>query len=422
MSRKKRALEGKAVQRSIRQDVFWNTCGSSASAAASAIFILGTTRIAGTHYGGLFSIAFSTAQMLLMLGNYGMRVFQVSDSEPQFSFREYLISRIATCLMMLLAGQIWCMSSQYDFEKASIVMLVVASRAIEAFADVFEGRMHQCRYLSYAGKSLTIRTVCYSISYFVALMLTDSLQIACLCMLVSSIGCMIAFAVLQQRRLCPPETSCRREKVVQLLYVCFPLFLSMFLLMYIVNSPKYAIDRLLSETEQAHYGLLYLPAQVIALFSTFVFKPMTNRLTDLWENRDRVSFNGMILKVVVLIALLTALGMFLTWLLGIPVLELLSNEPLAAYRLALVIIMMGGGLSALASMLTQSLTIMRRQRTIMGAYLLVAAVALVLPGMLVRCGGVLEATVSFALLMLLLSALLLLGVFGLRMLKKEKAV
>ena len=410
MSNHFRAASGKAYERqSMRRDIFWNTWGSSASAIASAIFVLGTTRISGAHMGGLFSIAFSTAQMLLMLGNYGMRVFQVSDSEPEFSFREYLTSRVITCFLMLLAGQVWCLASQYDFEKTSIVMLVTASRALEAFSDVLEGRMHQCRYLSFAGKSLTIRTVCYSVCYFMALQVTGSLQIACLCMLVSSLICMILFSIRKERALCPPEPDCDIKDVIRLLYVCFPLFLSMFLLMYIVNAPKYAIDRLLSETEQAYYGLLYLPAQVIALFSTFVFKPMINRLTDLWAAKQHTAFNKVIGRVVALIVLLTAGCMLMSWLLGIPILEFLSNQKLTAYRTALVIIMLGGGLSAMASMITQAITIMHGQKVIAIGYLLTLLAAMVLPGPMTRRGGVTAAAFSFVILMAMLSLLLFIG-------------
>ena len=386
-----------------RQDVIWNMAGSTASAIASAIMVLGVTRIAGAENGGVFSIAFSTAQMLMMLGNYGIRTYQVSDAQQRFSFGEYFWNRVLTCILMMVSGILWCSLFQYDLEKSLIVLLVCACRMVEAFADVLEGRMHQQYHLAIAGKSLALRTACYSGTFFLTLIVTGSLFSACCVMLGTTVFCVLAYTVSHQRRTCPGQGEVRVRNVLLLLQTCFPLFLSMFLLMYIVNSPKYAIDALGTEQEQACYAILYLPAQVIALFSTYIFKPMINGLTENWQWKRFQRFFDAIVRVSIGLLAITLLGMLGAYLLGIPILSLLSALELSSYKGALVLIMLGGGFSALASMLTQVLTIMRRQNAIMIGYVVTAGAALVVPYMLVRQNGVLYASASYVILMLLLS-------------------
>ncbi len=64
-----------------KADYFWNMSGCLASAMASLLLVIGVTRIMGTEAGGIFSLAFSLGQLLMMLGNIGLRTYQVSDLE-----------------------------------------------------------------------------------------------------------------------------------------------------------------------------------------------------------------------------------------------------------------------------------------------------------------------------------------------------
>ena len=386
-----------------RQDVVWNMGGSTASAIASAIMVLGVTRIAGAVSGGVFSIAFSTAQMLMMLGNYGIRTYQVSDAKERFSFGDYFWNRILTCAMMMICSLLWCVLLRYDLQKSAVVLLVSACRMVEAFADVLEGRMHQQYHLALAGKSLALRTCCYSLAFFTALVVTRDLVLSAAVMLVTTLLCVVCFTIPRQHGSSPGSGKGNLRHIGLLLKTCFPLFLSMFLLMYIVNTPKYAIDSLGTEQEQACYAILYLPAQVIALFSTYIFKPMLNGLTENWQNKDFQSFFGLIVKVSIGLAGVTVFGMLGAYLLGIPILSLLSSLDLSSYRGALTVIMLGGGFSALASMLTQVLTIMRRQKAIMLGYLITTGASLVVPYLVVGQFGASYASVGYFILMLLLS-------------------
>ena len=245
-----------------RQDVVWNMGGSTASAIASAIMVLGVTRIAGAVSGGVFSIAFSTAQMLMMLGNYGIRTYQVSDAKERFSFGDYFWNRILTCAMMMICSLLWCVLLRYDLQKSAVVLLVSACRMVEAFADVLEGRMHQQYHLALAGKSLALRTCCYSLAFFTALVVTrDPCLIRC-----GHVGDDTALrGLLYDPAAAWIQPRIRKGNLRQYRSpakdVFSRSFVSMFLLMYNVNTPKYAIDSLGTEQEQACYAILYLPAQ-----------------------------------------------------------------------------------------------------------------------------------------------------------------
>ncbi|MCF0105047.1 MAG: hypothetical protein HUJ51_06685 [Eggerthellaceae bacterium] len=48
----------------------------------------------GVDEAGMFSMAFVIASLLMIVGNFGMRTFQVSDIKEKLSFIDYHISRV----------------------------------------------------------------------------------------------------------------------------------------------------------------------------------------------------------------------------------------------------------------------------------------------------------------------------------------
>ena len=65
-----------------------------------------------------------------------------------------------------------------------------------------------------------------------------------------------------------PEFNMRR---MMMMMEGFPLFLSLFLNMYLSNAPKYAIDAHLTEEIQAMYNIIFMPAFVVQLVVHFIF-------------------------------------------------------------------------------------------------------------------------------------------------------
>ena len=80
---------------------FWNMAGCTVNAGATVVLLAAVTRICGAEEGGVFSIAFVTAQMLMTLGAFGVRAYQASDMEEEFTFPQYLTHRLLTCALMV---------------------------------------------------------------------------------------------------------------------------------------------------------------------------------------------------------------------------------------------------------------------------------------------------------------------------------
>ena len=59
-----------------RKNFIWNMLGSTLYSFASIILLAAATRVLGEDKAGVFSIAFTTGQLMLTIGFYEMRPYQ----------------------------------------------------------------------------------------------------------------------------------------------------------------------------------------------------------------------------------------------------------------------------------------------------------------------------------------------------------
>ena len=144
-----------------RSTYIWNAINAMLSAAQSALILMVMTRSNGVTDAGIFSIAYAVASLMLFVGQYGLRRYQASDVNEEFSFADYLGMRFITCGVMIAVSVGYCafeiLSGTYTMTKGIVVFLVCLEKVIQAFADVLHGRMQQAGRLDVAAKSSAAR-------------------------------------------------------------------------------------------------------------------------------------------------------------------------------------------------------------------------------------------------------------------------
>ena len=404
-----------------RSSYLWNMINAMLSAGESPVMTLVLTRSQGVYDAGVFSIAYAVAALMLYVGQYGFRKFQSSDIREKYSFAEYYGIRIITCVVMMLAALGYCLYGTvclgYDSQKFIVILLVNALKCVQAFTDVVHGRMQQMGRLDVATKSSSFRYLMEMVSFSATYLVTRNLVSAILmCVIVSvvvagftSMNVATDFCALR------PEFNMRR--MWMMMVEGFPLFLSLFLNMYLSNAPKYAIDAYLTEEIQAMYNIIFMPAFVVQLVVHFIFNPILTSYAEIWARGEIVRFKKAIRKQMVLVLGLTVLGLAVAATIGIPVLSWIFGMNLAGHRKELIIVMLGGGMLAYSVFFNTVITIVRMHRTLIYSYGVAALAAFTLSGVFVRNYGMLGATVLYTTIMTILT--IILGVILFIRIRKE---
>ena len=76
------------------RDYVCNTIGQALWGGLFPLLTIVITQLVGADQAGIFSLAFVTGTLLMIIGNYGVRTYQVSDIDEDHSFADYQINRI----------------------------------------------------------------------------------------------------------------------------------------------------------------------------------------------------------------------------------------------------------------------------------------------------------------------------------------
>lgn len=389
-----------------KSEFIWNIIASVCASMLSVVLLFITTRVNGTDPAGMFAIAFATATVLNSIADFGMRVYQVTDAERQHGFGVYLSSRLVVDIAMVLSGLVFVFVSGYHAEKAVICLGLVGFRFVDGISETYQGEFQLSGRLDIAGKSVFYRMI-ISIGIFTIVdIVTKNMMAATLAMTATNLAVLWAYDLRLIKGYNTEGFSLEKNKIRKVILECFPLFFSTFLNNYIVNAPKYAIDKLLAYDMQTYFNIIYLPTFTINLMSIFVLKPMLRGLGEMWNRKEHKKFLGIVVKMAGAITAMTVLVEAVCFTVGIPILSFIYGVSLEQYKTELLILVLSGGFSALGVALFYTLTTMRAQKWVSLAYVAAALGGLFLPGMLVEKYGITGAAVSSVIIMLILMVML----------------
>lgn len=399
-----------------RRDFICTSIGVGAWGMVFPLLTIVVTQLVGAEQAGMFSMAFITGLVLMFLGNYGVRTFQVSDLSERYSFSDYQANRAITCAAMVLAGIAYCFVRGYDGQMFTICMGVYLYKMTDALADAYEGRLQQADKMYLAGISQAVRSVAVVAVFSLLLLVTRNLAVASVAMFVAAA---ISFFVLTFPLTLFETPKSRRwspSAAIELLKQCFPLFVALFLFNLIENMPKFVMEGMLAYENQLYFNALYFPAQAILLTVSIVYKPLIVRLAEVWADpARRKRFDLAILSIVGITVVLTLVVMALMAWVGIPAMSFLYGIDFEPFRGLSYVMVAAGGVTAVIDFLYQAITVLRRQRAVTKLYLLTFGFSVFVPLLLIGFTGLSGAVLSYLIVMCILLSLLVMEYVTIRM-------
>ena len=395
------------------RDYVCNTAGLALWGMVFPLLTIVCTQLVGSERAGVFSLAFVMATLLMYLGNYGVRTFQVADIREVHSFADYQACRFVTCFLMLALGCGYCAVRGYSGGTLVMTVAVVAYRACDSLGDVYEGRLQQADKMYLGGLSQALRSLCALLAFSVALLLTRSLAAASVCMAVAAVASLVVFTVPMAYLETPRSRRVRLGNVGELLKRCFPLFAALFLYNLCDNMPKFLMEGTLSYDNQLYFNAIYFPAHSILMMAGMVYKPLLLRMASAWKDPDgRKRFNGIMAAVFGCIVVVVVFMMLIMNTIGLPIMSFLYGIDFERFRTPLCLMIVAGGLTACIDFMYQVLTIQRRQNEVTKLYLVTLAVSVLASLLLINLCGLVGAVAAYVVEMAVLFTLIVVTAFA----------
>ena len=398
------------------RDYVWNTVGVGLWGMVFPVLTIVVTQLAGAEQAGMFSLAFVTALLLMFVGNYGVRNFQASDLDEEYSFADYQANRVLTVVIMLVAGITYCKFRGYTDQMWLMSLGVYLYKAVDALADVYEGRLQQVDKLYLAGISQAFRSAAALIGFSLALLITRNVGVSSIVMAVIAALTFVVFTFPLAQLETPKSRSANAKRVIGLLKQCFPLFVALFMYNLIDNMPKFVMEGALSYDNQLYYNALYFPAHAILLTSGFIYKPMLLKMANAWADpAKRKKFDLIIVVMfVIIVAITVVMAGAMSWF-GLAIMSFLYGIDFEQYRGLCFVMLAAGGVTAGIEFLYQVITVLRRQRAVTKLYLITFGFSLFVPVLLVNFTGLPGAVIGYLIVMCILLVLLVSEYASIRM-------
>lgn len=402
----------------MKKNVLWNAIGTTFNSFNSLFFMIIVTRLNGMSDSGVFTLAFSLACLFCLLAGYEGRVFQVTDTSGEFNDREYILHRYFTSFLAILIVVGYGMIMKYDRFQMLVVFELCLMKILEMLADVYYGILQKNSRLYQVGFSLFIKAILSVLTFFVVDLLTRNLVIACACL--DLIWLLILFIYdIPKARKCISKDPVSFKKSMKIFKSGFFAFSILFLSIYLVNAPKYALDGRVDSSLQAVFGIILMPATFLSLAVQYIIQPVLNNLASFFADNQIQKFRKTVQKVVFMIGCIGLPILVVAFFLGIPVLNILYNIDISNYRNELMFILLGAIFYSISTLLSAALTTVRHTFVQFVVFLVSSVFGFVISILLIHSFGITGASIAYLLIMVF-QLLLYIGSYFLIMRKLSK--
>ena len=362
--------------KNFNKNFIWNIIGTTFNSFNSLFFMIIVTRINGTNDAGIFTLAFSTACILYIIGVYAGRIFQVTVKE-NINAKQYIVNRTITTILMVIISIGFVLIKGYDIYKAIVFIVICIYKALEAFSDVLYGVLQKNDLLHKVGKSFFAKAILSLVTFLLVDLITNNVIIASLMIIISNLIVICTYDFINVRKLIKKEEKIQFKNVFRIYKTGFFVFAISFLGLYIMNAPKYAIDDYLNEHIQAIYGIIIMPATVVGLFAQFIIHPYLNTIVKLYNDYEIEKIKKLVTRIIGAISLIGIICIAGAYLLGIPVLEFIYGLELQEYRWNLAFIILASTLSVIGTVYSSVLTTIRKTFSQFVIYCIVTVIAII---------------------------------------------
>ena len=383
-------------QNNDRKNFIWNALGLTINCFNSLFFLIIVNRVNGQIDAGVFTYAYSLISLMYLIGIYYSRAYQIRNSEG-YSNKEFLVNRIVSCTLMFIISLIITIIFGYSFHKTTVILLICLFRLLEAFADVFYGFFQSDNNLYKAGISQFLKSLLGLIIFLLIDVLTKYLIYSIIGLVLVNVFFIIIYDIRNGKKYL--NNQYRKINIINIYRSAFSIFIFSFLNLYLVNASKFILDYFDTAQAQNIFGIILMPGTILSLASAYLLNPYMLKLTTYEKEKDKKSFNKIIIKIILIITGILLLSEVAAYVLGIPVLNIFYGLNLEKYKFDLLIILLGACLQTIATILSNALTIKNHNNIQVIIYIIATIVSLILGFTLVKTHGILGATLSYLLVM-----------------------
>ena len=345
----------------LKKSIMYNSIGTFCYLFFQWLITFIIVWISGYEDAGKFSITMSIASTFYAISGFGMRNFQASDVNKEYSEKSYILSRIVTCSLALFGTLIYSLTLGYNLYLIFCINTYMIFKTSEAIVDVFHGSMQKKWLYKEIGISFIIRGFLSIIVFSTTLLISKSLLLAIILMAISVYFEIYFYDFKNYKNNFKKIGITSKKEITKLLITCIPLATVTFLTNYLVAYPRIQIKSILGDQILGIYTTFANPALIIQVAASFIFTPLVTVFANLYKEKNNKEFYKTLFKTSLITILIGSIGYIMAKLIGSYIMGILFGKEILPYSYLLCEVIIVSTLTALSWLLTSIIIVFRKQ-------------------------------------------------------------
>lgn len=349
---------------SLRRNFAWTLVGNIVYAACLWAQLALLTKLGGAEVVGRFSLGSAIASPVLMFAQLSLRPVLASDARGEFAFQDYLGLRVLLLPMALLVVVAigWV---AYTPAQALVIALFGMGRVVESMADIYFGFQQKQERMDLAAVSLMLKGIVALGLFGGVFKATGSLDLSLASMVAGWLLVLLAFDLPYTAKLlhaCPGQSlrpRFDRGALRRLFLLALPMGTVFLAIQLRTTIPRAMLERTHGE---ADLGIFSALSYLVIAGSTVTQALSQSALAGLGRDvaaRDVPSLRRRVRQLILLGTGIGVAGVAISAIAGGPLLTLIYTAEYAAHVPLLVLVMAGGAVLYVGSLLGAPATAMR---------------------------------------------------------------
>ena len=299
---------------SAKQNMIWNTFGSVVNLASQWLITILIVRLSnGFNAAGLYSLASSIYAIFAPLGQYRMRVYQISDVEGENTLGEYMVLRLLTSNVALVLCVIYSILTCSGNDILAIFLYGLYKTAM-LLIEVLHACDQQHYRMDYIGQSMALQGIGSLAAFCVVFIITGSLEfsLAAMTSVVVLIG--VTIDLPRTTRFEHIKLKISFSKAKHLLIRCFPIAVAGIAVNAAPSIPRQLLASISGTEALGVYASIAAPIAIIQMGATYIYDPLLSYFSDSFHEgriRDFVILLGKALLGIACVGIVAIIGIIL---------------------------------------------------------------------------------------------------------------
>lgn len=318
--------------KNMKKNVAWNTIGSiyySFCQWLMTVIIVYLT----SDYGviGTLGLAMTITNSFTTISSFGMRSYQISDSNHQFSDSEYIASRRITAVAAFVLCAIYVIIIGTNIKELICILSYMLLRLVESTEDVCQGILQIYWRYDIIGKSYILRGTLQIFLFVLCFLLTNNLTITFLVMFFSNFVVLILYDKRIVNKIANVVTIIWSNNLIRLFKECAVLVVYYFMANSLATVVRVSIKNHMGQDLLGIYSTVASPTVIVQLLASVVFSPFLPLFAKAYNSGNKKLFSQYIKKIVVCIIIGFIFVNIATILFGKWGLQILYNSDIASH-------------------------------------------------------------------------------------------